>query len=145
MSENNSSPPIFPMARCPFSPPPEYAEIREHSPISRVTMPDGSPAWLITRYDDVRAVLSDNRFSTNPATPGYPFLSPARAAQLRSENPKAFIRMDPPEHTKFRRMLTKEFMVTHIEAMRPMIEKTVNDLLDELEAKGPPCDFVENF
>lgn len=145
MSSQNIDAPAFPMSRCPFSPPPQYAQLRETTPISRVTMPDGTPAWLLTRYEDVKAVLSDNRFSTDPATPGYPFLSPARAAQLRSEKPKAFLRMDPPEHSKFRRMLTREFMVSHIESMRLAIEKKVAELLDQLEAKGPPCDFFEDF
>ena len=145
MNSNDSKSPAFPMKRCPFSPPPEYAKIREEAPISRVTMPDGSEAWLITRYDDVKAVLGDNRFSTDPSTPGYPFISPSRASLLINEKPATLIRLNPPEHTKHRRMLTKEFMLTHVEAMRPFVQKTVDELLDQLEAKDTPVDFAEEF
>jgi cytochrome P450/ferredoxin len=144
MSTNDPSAPAFPMARCPFSPPPEYAKLRDEAPVSQVTMPDGGKAWLFTRHADVKAVLSDNRFSTDSSKPGFPILSPVRKAQLQSETPKAFIRLDPPDHTKFRRMLTKDFMVSHIEAMRPKIERIVNELLDRMEAKGPPCNFYED-
>jgi len=108
-------------------------------------MPDGTLAWLFTKHEDVRAVLGDNRFSTKPSNPGYPFISPARASLLINENPPALIRMDPPEHTKFRRMLTKEFMFAHVETMRPSIQKTVNELLDAIEAKGKPFDLVQDL
>ncbi|WP_263144936.1 cytochrome P450 [Pseudomonas sp. RIT-PI-AD] len=148
MSSNDSRAPSFPMKRCPFSPPPEYAQIREEAPISKVTMPDGSQAWLMTRYDDVKAVLGDNRFSTDASTPGYPFIAPARAALLMNEKPKTLIRLDPPEHTKHRRMLTKEFMLTQVEAMRPFVQKTVDELLDHLESldcSENPVDFAEEF
>jgi cytochrome P450 len=133
------------MRRCPFAPPPEYAEIRENEGLSRVTMPDGSLAWIATRYDDVRAILGDSRFSTVPSTPGYPFIAPARAALLKNEFPPTIIRMDSPEHTKYRRMLSKEFMVHHIEAMRPELQQTVDTLLDEFIAKGSPADLFEDF
>jgi cytochrome P450 len=133
------------MSRCPFAPPPEYAEIRKNEGLSRVTMPDGSLAWIATRYDDVRAILGDSRFSTVPSTPGYPFIAPARAALLKNEFPPTIIRMDSPQHTKYRRMLSKEFMVHHIEAMRPELQQTVNTLLDEFIAKGSPADLFEDF
>jgi cytochrome P450 len=145
MEELNASSPAFPMRRCPFAPPPEYSEIRQQPGLSKVSMPDGSQAWIATRYDDVRAILGDNRFSTSPSTPGYPFIAPARAALLKSENPATIIRMDPPEHTRYRRMLTKEFMVHHIEAMRPELQQTVDTLLDELVEKGAPADLFEDF
>ena len=48
MSDDEHDVPAFPMKRCPFSPPPEYAEKRTSDPISRVRMPDGSAAWLVT-------------------------------------------------------------------------------------------------
>lgn len=144
-SNQNPDAPSFPMKRCPFSPPPEYAQIRAEKPISRITMPDGMLAWIITKHEDVRAVLGDNRFSTVPATPGYPMISPSRASLLINEKPATIIRMDPPEHTRFRRMLTKEFMFAHIQTMRPVIQKTVDELLDAIEAKGGPFDLVEDL
>lgn len=145
MSNPTADAPAFPMTRCPFAPPPEYAEIRKQDHISKVTMPDGTPAWIFTKHEDVRAVLGDTRFSTKPTNPNYPFISPARASLLINENPPALIRMDPPEHTKFRRMLTKEFMHAHVQTMRPSIEKTVNELIDAIEAKGKPFDLVDDL
>ncbi len=145
MDDLTAAAPAFPMRRCPFAPPPEYAEIRKNEGLSRVTMPDGSLAWIATRYDDVRAILGDSRFSTVPSTPGYPFIAPARAALLKNEFPPTIIRMDSPQHTKYRRMLSKEFMVHHIEAMRPELQQTVNTLLDEFIAKGSPADLFEDF
>jgi cytochrome P450 len=135
----------FPMERSAFAPPKEYATMRAKAPIVKVTMPDGSWAWMATRYEDVRTILADNRFTTEPSTPNYPMVAPARAELLKSEHPKTLIRMDPPEHTKHRRMLTREFMLTHIDAMRPYIQTTVDELLDEIVKKGPPFDLVEDF
>jgi cytochrome P450 len=145
MDDYKASAPAFPMRRCPFAPPPEYAEIRKNEGLSKVTMPDGTEAWIATRYDDVRAILGDPRFSTAPSTPGYPFIAPARAALLKAEYPPTIIRMDAPQHTKYRRMLSKEFMVHHIDAMRPELQQTVDTLLDEFIAKGSPADLFEDF
>jgi cytochrome P450/ferredoxin len=144
-ADSESASATFPMERCPFSPPAEYARLRSAEPISQVSMPDGTRSWILTRYEDVKAVLGDRRFSTDPRQPGYPFISPARASLLINETPAPLIRLDPPEHTRHRRMLTREFMVSQVEKMRPLIQQTVDDLLDELEAKGPPVDFAEDF
>jgi cytochrome P450 len=145
MSAEAATPPTFPMDRCPFSPPPEYAELRSEQPVAKVLMPDGSNAWLLTRYDDVKSVLGDTRFSTSPKQPGYPMISPSRAAQLIHEDPAAIIRLDPPEQTRQRRMVTREFTLATVQTYRPFIQETVDHLLDELERKGPPCDFAEDF
>jgi cytochrome P450 len=134
----------FPIARqCPFVPPSEYREFQAQDGPVKVRMWDGRDAWLFTRYDDVRAVLGDNRFSGDPSVSGFPSLSEARNAVLELE--PAFIRMDPPQHGHFRRMLTKEFMVKKIAAMRPMIDATFNRLLDELIAKGPPANLADDL
>lgn len=145
MTSEVTKPPAFPMERCPFSPPPQYAELRGTDPISRVRTPDGTEAWLLTRYDDVKAVLGDLRFSTSPKQPGYPFISPSRESQLVHEDPAAFIRLDAPEHNRQRRMFTKEFAYATVQQYRPLIRQAVDDLLDELVRKGPPCDFAEDF
>jgi cytochrome P450 len=136
--------PAFPFARTtPLDPPPIYATLRAESPITRARLWDGSVVWLITRYDDVRAVLSDNRFSALSTDPGYPSLSAARKALLRNE--RSFIFRDPPEHTHFRRMVTREFTVRRVEEMRPRIEQIVDALLDKMIARGAPADYVEAF
>ena len=63
----------FPMARtCPFAPPPAYEEIREEEPVSRVRLPDGGWAWVVSRHEDVRTVLNDRRFSADRQHPDFP-------------------------------------------------------------------------
>lgn len=145
MSVDLAKRPHFPMERTALAPPVEYAELREKAPIAKVTMPDGSWAWLITRFEDVRDVLASDRFTTEPSAEGYPMIAPARAELLRNEHPRTLIRMDAPEHTKHRRMLTREFMLSHIDAMRPYIEDTVNELIDGIIARGRSFDLVEDL
>lgn len=50
---------------CPFAPPPAYTEAASTGPVSRAELPDGSPCWLVTGYQEVRTVLSDRRFSAD--------------------------------------------------------------------------------
>ncbi|AUT72418.1 cytochrome P450 [Paraburkholderia hospita] len=138
------SKPAFPMQRqCPFLPPGEYRDFQQQPGPVKVQMWDGKDAWLFTRYDDVRAVLGDNRFSGDPHVSGFPSLSAARNAVLDLE--PAFIRMDPPQHGQFRRMLTKEFMIKRVSDMRPRIESIFSRLVDELLEKGPPANLVEDL
>lgn len=135
----------FPWPRaegCPLSPPPEYAILRAEEPIKRVTLWDGSLAWVITRMEDFREMMTNPNFSANPETPGFPFISPARAAQSKSY--QTFITMDPPDHGTYRRMLTKEFMVKHMQALRPSVKKALDGLLDDMERNGAPADFIED-
>lgn len=132
----------LPRGRCPFDPPEDYAGMREAGGPAKVQLWNGQPCWIFTRFDDVRAVLGDNRFSTVPTEPGFPMLSAARDAVLKE--PPTFIRMDPPDHGRLRRMFTKEFMVKRIEAMRPRIEALIAGLYDQMEAKGS-CEMVEEF
>jgi len=143
-SSESSNTPSFPMPRqCPFLPPQEYRDFQQQPGPGKVRMWDGTVAWLFTRYDDVRAVLGDNRFSGNPGVPGFPSLSAARNAVLDLE--PAFIRMDPPQHGHFRRMLTKEFMIKRVSAMRPKIGAIFDRLLDDVLRKGPPANLVEDL
>lgn len=142
MSESQITP-SFPMERCPFGPPPEYEQLRRESPVVRVKLPDGKLAWLATRYQDVRTILGDKRFSASPNQDGYPFYNPARAPLMRAEH--NLLRMDPPNHTKYRRMLTAEFTLQTIEGLRPFLEATTKSLMDEMEANGSSCDLVQAF
>lgn len=137
-------PPAYPMNRqCPHHPPAELAQLRAGRPVSRVRIWDGTTPWLVTRYDDVRAVLSDARFSADASRPGYPVSS--EAVKISRERGPWFVAMDDPEHARYRRMLTAEFAVRNVASMRPMVEATVAELLDGMAAAPQPVDLIEAF
>ncbi|MBF8193661.1 hypothetical protein ITP53_49895 [Nonomuraea sp. K274] len=120
----------FPVRReNPLEPPSMYARLREDEPVAKVRLPDGSTSWIVTRFDDVRAVLTDRRFSADSRKPGFPILMPHRhlMQKVRMMN-----RLDLPEHTAYRRLFVKPFTSRSIESMRPAIQGHVDDLLTEL-------------
>lgn len=137
--------PSFPMereGRCPFDPPPSARKIQQEAPITRVSISNGTTPWLVTRYDDARKVLADSRVSSDPARPGYP----AQAGGAEGQgSPVSFILMDDPDHARLRRMVTAPFAVKRIEALRPRVQKVVDDLVDGLLAGPQPVDLVEAF
>jgi len=135
----------YPAARggCPFAPPPAYQQAQEQRPITPLRLWDGTRAWLVTRHEDVRAVMGDRRFSSDARHSGFPFLSAGRR-ELAVEQP-SFIRMDDPEHARLRRMLTGDFIIKRIEAMRPEIQGIVDGFLDDMTAHQPPADLVQEF
>ncbi|MEH1125352.1 hypothetical protein [Micromonospora sp. CPCC 206061] len=75
-----------------------------------------------------RASLKSDR----PLLPGQP--GPAR--------PGWFVRMDAPEHTRYRRLLTKHFSMRRMTALTPRIEAIVEEHLDAMARQGPPADLV---
>jgi cytochrome P450 len=136
--------PEFPMARaarCPFDPPPALRSQQEAGPLSRVRLWDGSTPWLVTSYAEQRALLADPRVSSDITRPGYP--SPT--ALPAGGSPVSFILMDDPEHARLRRMVTAPFAVKRVEAMRPAVQKIVDDLIDDLLAGPKPVDLVDAF
>ena len=137
-------PPAYPMARqCPLDPPEEIGILRAERPVTRVKIWDGTEPWLVTRYEDVREVLADPRFSADFSLPGYPGSS--LAVKISRETSPWFVNMDDPDHARYRRMLTGEFAVRHVEALRPMVENTVNDLLNEMAALPQPVNLISAF
>ncbi len=128
----------FPMAEpVGFAYPPCYRELQENEPLARVRMAYGMEARLITRHADVRAVLADPRFS-RAATAGVdiPRSSPVMLHDA------SIVTMDPPEHTRLRRMVAQAFTKRGVEAMRPRVVESVARLLDAMEEQGPPADLV---
>jgi len=134
-------PPIldFPMPReSPFDPPPQILELLEHRPVSKVRLWNGQESWLVTRYEDVKAVLQSKAFSSDVRSPGYPKVS----ASLATFTEGLLNHMDPPEHDEYRRMLAPEFMVKRIERLRPEVQGIVDELIDKMLQDGPPVDLV---
>ncbi len=132
----------FPSAReHPLDPPTVQTELRETCPIAPVELHDGQPAWLVTRYDDIRTVLSDDRFSSAEL---WRFAGSAnRAAAERAET--SFTVMDPPEHTHYRRLFTRYFTIKRVETLRPRIQQIVDDTIDALLAGPGRADLVRDL
>jgi cytochrome P450 len=124
-----------------FDPPAGVSALRDEPGLERVHDSLGRDAWLVTRYDDAREVLGDaSRFSNEqvPAVP-MPGVKPeeVRAGQL--------LALDPPEHTRLRRLLTGEFTVKRIKRLQPRISEIVEGQLDAMASAGPPADLVTDF
>ncbi len=103
----------------------------------RVRLPHGEPAWLATRYADARLVLGDQRFSRAEALlRDQPRM---RAGQVDS----GILSMDPPEHTRLRRLVATAFTVRRVERIRPRARALAEGLVDDMIAAGPPADLVE--
>ncbi|MFF4473505.1 cytochrome P450 [Streptomyces sp. NPDC001599] len=109
-----------------------YRHLRGTSPVHPVAGPDGTTAWLVTRYDDVRQALSDPRFSLDKrnSTDGYTgfALPPALDANL--------LTMDPPDHTRVRRLVGRAFTPGRIQQLRGPIQKKAGQLVDALGEHG---------
>ncbi|MFI0422126.1 cytochrome P450 [Spongiactinospora sp. 9N601] len=136
----------FPMARtCPFAPPPAYEEIREEEPVSRVRLPDGGWAWVVSRHEDVRTVLNDRRFSADRQHPDFPQLVKGEAASRRPDEERLLIAMDAPEHGPARRAVLGEFTVRRLAALRPRIQEIVDGQVDALLAGPRPGDLVDSL
>lgn len=132
----------FPMPRatgCPFDPPPRLRELQEETAMTVIELPDGKRAWLVTRYADQRKLLADKRVSADINRPGHPSKPDGEPVEL------SFILMDDPEHARLRRMVTAPFMIKRIEAMRPAVQRIVDDAVDAMLAGPNPVDLVEAF
>ncbi|MEU1284476.1 cytochrome P450 [Kitasatospora sp. NPDC005856] len=128
---------------CPFGPPPAYSEAAATGPVTRAELPDGDLCWLVTGFAEVRTVLSDRRFSADIRHPAFPLLV-AGARKLITDNPD-FLRLDDPEHARQRRMITGEFLVKRVEALRPEIQRIVDEVLDRMTAGRTAADLVTDF
>ena len=120
------------------NPYPFYARLRAEAPVYRTTLPTRETAWLITRYDDVVAVLKDERFVKDTSNA----LTPEQAANQRWFR-KVFkslqhnmLDRDPPDHTRLRALVQTAFTPRLIEQMRGRIDRLTNDLLDAVQGRG---------
>ncbi|MFF4923845.1 cytochrome P450 [Kitasatospora sp. NPDC001261] len=130
-------------AGCPFGPPPAYTEAAATANLSRAELPGGESCWLATGYAEVRAILSDRRFSADLRHPTFPLLI-AGSRERIGENPN-FLNLDDPEHARLRRMVTGDFLVKRVEAMRPDIQRIVDEALDGMTAGRAEADLVADF
>ncbi|MEU1602235.1 cytochrome P450 [Micromonospora matsumotoense] len=126
----------------PFSDPhrldvdPRYAGLRRDEPLIRVQLPFGEPAWLATRHADVRAVLGDLRFSRAAA------VGRDEPRSTRYQREAGILGMDPPEHSRLRRLAAKAFTARRVEELRPRTREWAEELVTGMIAAGSPADLV---
>jgi cytochrome P450 len=149
MSETETLTPPAPAKTCPYHTfpfprtsvkelPSIFAELRAHEPATLVTFPSGDTGYLVTRYEDVRLVLSDNRFSrAQTIAPGAPKLTGADFPA------GSLFTLDPPDHTRLRKLVAAEFTPKRIQTMVPTIQKYTDELLDTIAASAQPVDLTQ--
>ncbi|XVV15436.1 cytochrome P450 [Actinoplanes sp. CA-131856] len=128
---------LFPLYRDGLDP---GTELRGKPPVSRLPLPLGIRAWLVTGYEPVRAVLGDSgRFSNDFGK------FAATVGLTAGEQPGGLGMIDPPLHTRLRRMVMPEFTMHRLARLQPRIEAIVNDRLDAMAATGGPVDLLQEF
>ncbi|MCE6994116.1 cytochrome P450 [Saccharothrix sp. S26] len=134
------------MRRAGFDPDAELSAVRDRDGVTRVESPlMGIPVWLVTRIEDVRQVYGDARRFAQSArhlVPGAPALTDEELAAARPGNMLAY---DPPEHTRLRRLVAREFTGRRMRRLEPRVRAIVDDRLDAIERGGPPADLVRDF
>jgi cytochrome P450 len=125
---------------------PFFSLLRASEPVYRTTLPDKTPLWLLSRYDDVAALLRDERFKKNrrhaltkeqlrklPWTP--PMFRPLERNMLD---------LDPPDHTRLRSLVHKAFTPSLVEQMRSRTQAIADELLDRIVWTGE-MDLIKDF
>jgi len=125
---------------------PTYARLRSSAPVYRAALPDGRGVWLITRYEDVLAVLKDQRFVKDWRAA----LTPEQLAQVPpipevmkplSQN---MLDTDPPDHERLRALVSKAFTPRLIERLRPRVQAISDGLLDAVQDRGE-MDLIDDY
>ncbi|MEU2154437.1 cytochrome P450 [Streptomyces sp. NPDC019396] len=122
-------------------PAPRYADLRTEQPVVRVPTAGGVDTWLITRYEDVRALSADPRLSRALACgEGAP-----RIGGTMHTTPEMIISLDSPEHSRLRKLVAGAFTLRRVERMRAGVQKVADELLDDMMAKEGPVDLVQQL
>jgi cytochrome P450 len=131
-------PPPAPVS--PADPDPALYELLSQRRVMQSELPDGSTGWLVGGYDQVRQVLSDQRFSRALAS------APGRSPQGFELSAAATISgMDPPEHTRLRKLVARAFTARRVEALRPRVAAIVDELISAFTGSPQPADLVASF
>lgn len=107
--------------------------------------PDGHLGWIVTSHELVRKVLSDPRFSHSLEIGHFPVTHQGQVVANHPKIPGMFIHMDPPDHTRYRRLLTGEFTVRQANRLKPQVEVVAAEQIKVMREHGAPADLVTNF
>lgn len=134
----NEEPVLLPYTDPAFvaDPFPLYRQLRDDGPVRRVVIAGGLEAWLVTRYEDGLAALSDSRLSSDVRDTSDPRLlkqlpDAEHAAMLGN-----MVHSDPPDHTRLRRLVSKAFTAHRVADMEPRVQAVTDRLLDAVVEAG---------
>ena len=114
------------------NPYPTYQRLREKDPVHRMRLVDG---WVLTRYDDVQAMLLDHQRFSNLG---------AGAGDRVYTRDRSMLDLDPPDHTRLRSLVSKAFTPRSVAALEPRIKEIVGELLDGVDGKAR-FDLIDSF
>ncbi len=126
---------------------PAYAWLREHAPVHRTRLPSGVEAWLVTRYEDARQTLADPRLSKNPAHHDEPTHARGKTGipgERKAELMTHLLNIDPPDHTRLRRLVSKAFTPRRVAAFEPRVQELTDRLIDSFADRGE-ADLIHEF
>jgi len=132
----------FPLPRSgvPFDTGQELRALAARQPVTQVELPDGSTAWVVTGYREVRQVLTDPRFSRALAA------NSGRAPRgFEVLLTKSLMSMDPPEHSRLRKLVAGAFTERRMQALRPKVAQIVDGLAGKMIAGPRPADLAGAF
>ena len=118
-----------------------YRELQQNGPF-KAQLPFGEPIWIATRYEDVKLAYGDRRFGK---ARGIGRDRPRMHGAAHSDDTSRLDNMDPPDHTRVRRLASLAFTPAQIRAMTPWIEQMSTELLDDIADHGSGADFMALF
>ncbi|MFE0148435.1 cytochrome P450 [Nonomuraea sp. NPDC059007] len=142
MTEPLSTLPLVRPAGRPFDPPAELAPLRAEQPLRPLIFPDGHEGWLALGYDEVRAIVSDPRFSSRYELIHYAL---ADAGQMPPAPPGDLVGVDAPQHTRYRKPLAGKFTVHRMRLLAERAEEVTKEHLEAMAAAGSQADLIEAF
>jgi cytochrome P450 len=131
---------LMSLRRTGLDPVPDLGEVRAREPVSKINIPFGVNVWLVSGYEEAKAVLSNARGYSND----FANLVGKHGAS-ESHSPGGLGFADPPEHTRLRKLLTPEFTMRRLSRLTPGIKAIVDQRLDAMAAVDGPVDLVEEF
>jgi cytochrome P450 len=131
---------LMPLRRSGLDPVPELGAARESEPISKLRLPFGLRAWLVTGYDEAKEVLAAASSFSNDYTNLV-----GTAAMSADQNPGGLGFADPPDHTRLRKLLTPEFTMRRLNRLTPRIHAIIEGQLDAMAAADGPVDLMRDF
>ncbi|GHF30365.1 cytochrome P450 [Amycolatopsis deserti] len=131
---------LMPLRRDGLDPVPELGATRREAPVSRLPLPFGIHAWLVTGYGEAKEVLA----ATDKFSNDYTNLV-GKAGLSAEQNPGGLGFADPPDHTRLRKMLTPEFTMRRLNRLTPRIDEIIAEQLDAMEKNGGTVDLMQSF